>query len=54
MKEIWRNPERYKSYFKGGWYITGDRAHMDEDGYFWFIGKWVMSSKQLESAHRTL
>ena len=39
MKEIWRNPEKYKSYFKRGWYVTGDRARMDEDGYFWFIGR---------------
>ena len=21
------------------WYITGDRAHMDGDGYFWFVGR---------------
>jgi acetyl-CoA synthetase len=29
----------YRSKFKGGWYITGDRARMDEDGYIWFIGR---------------
>jgi len=39
MREIWRNPEKYKSYFKGDWYITGDLARMDEDGYFWFVGR---------------
>lgn len=39
MKTIWRRPEKYKSYFKGGWYISGDRAYVDRDGYFWFIGR---------------
>lgn len=39
MKTIWRRPEKYKSYFKGGWYISGDRAFKDKDGYFWFIGR---------------
>jgi acetyl-CoA synthetase len=31
--------ERYKKCFVGGWYITGDLAEQDEDGYFWFIGR---------------
>ncbi len=31
--------ERYKKCFKGGWYITGDLAERDVDGYFWFIGR---------------
>lgn len=39
MKTIWRRAEKYKSYFKGGWYISGDRAFRDHDGYFWFIGR---------------
>jgi len=39
MREIWNNPKRYKSYFRGKWYITGDRAFVDKDGYFWFIGR---------------
>ena len=39
MKEIWKNEEKYKSYFSNGWYISGDRASEDEDGYFWFIGR---------------
>ena len=29
----------YNSRFKNGWYITGDRARMDADGYFWFVGR---------------
>lgn len=24
---------------RGPWYITGDRAYVDEDGYFWFVGR---------------
>ena len=39
MKEIWNNQEKYKSYFIGEWYISGDRAYRDQDGYFWFIGR---------------
>lgn len=25
--------------FRDGWYLTGDRARKDEDGYLWFIGR---------------
>lgn len=39
MKEIWRRPKKYKSYFTNGWYISGDHAWRDKDGYFWFIGR---------------
>ena len=35
----WKDEERYNSRFINGWYITGDRARQDEDGYFWFIGR---------------
>ena len=31
--------ERYRKCFLGGWYITGDLAKRDEDGYFWFLGR---------------
>lgn len=31
--------ERYQKCFKGGWYITGDLARRDADGYFWFISR---------------
>ena len=31
--------ERYRKCFVGGWYITGDLARRDEDGYFWFVGR---------------
>lgn len=39
FRTYWNNPELYLSRFQGGWYITGDRATMDEDGYFWFVGR---------------
>ena len=39
MKTIWRRPKKYQSYFIKNWYITGDRAYKDSDGYFWFIGR---------------
>ena len=35
----WNNAEMYNSKFRKGWYVTGDRASMDEDGYFWFVGR---------------
>src|SRR5208282_2050337 len=31
--------ERYRKCFVGGWYLTGDLAKRDADGYFWFIGR---------------
>ena len=39
MRKIWRRPKKYESYFKKGWYFTGDQAYKDEDGYFWFVGR---------------
>lgn len=39
MRTVWQNQEKYNSYFLNGWYISGDRAKRDSDGYFWFIGR---------------
>ena len=39
MKDIWKNKEKFDSYFIGKWYISGDRALRDKDGYYWFIGR---------------
>ncbi|RKO67380.1 acyl-CoA synthetase [Desulfofundulus salinus] len=39
FKEYWKNPEKTASVYRGDWYITGDRAYRDEDGYFWFVGR---------------
>ena len=33
------NEEKYKKSFAGGWYISGDLAYKDDDGYFWFVGR---------------
>jgi acetyl-CoA synthetase len=30
---------RYDKCFEGGWYLSGDLASVDEDGYFWFVGR---------------
>ncbi len=39
FKEYWKEPERTAKSFNGDWYLTGDRAYRDEDGYFWFVGR---------------
>lgn len=39
MKTIWNNDKKFQSYFTGKWYISGDRAVRDKDGYYWFIGR---------------
>lgn len=40
MQTIWNNPTKYESYFlPGDWYVSGDSAYMDDDGYFWFQGR---------------
>ncbi len=39
MRTYWRNEEAFQKKFRNGWYISGDRARMDKDGYFWFVGR---------------
>jgi acetyl-CoA synthetase len=40
MNTIWNNEAKYQSYFLNDeWYVSGDSAYMDEDGYFWFQGR---------------
>jgi acetyl-CoA synthetase len=39
IRGYFNNPIGYASKFKNGWYITGDRASIDADGYFWFVGR---------------
>jgi acetyl-CoA synthetase len=39
MRAVWNNPSKYESYFIKGWYVSGDSAYKDEDGYFWFQGR---------------
>ena len=40
MKAIWKNPAKYQEYFRiPGWYVSGDSAYKDEDGFIWFAGR---------------
>jgi acetyl-CoA synthetase len=39
MRTYWNNSLTYYGKFLNGWYITGDRASIDADGYFWFSGR---------------
>ena len=39
MRAYLGQPERFAKVFKGGWYLTGDLAMRDGDGYFWFVGR---------------
>jgi acetyl-CoA synthetase len=39
FRGYWGNRERYESCFAGGFYLTGDLAKRDADGYFWFVGR---------------
>jgi acetyl-CoA synthetase len=39
FREYLHEPERYAKCFADGWYLTGDLARRDADGYFWFVGR---------------
>ncbi len=39
FRTYWNDEERYDSRFQMGWYLTGDKAKRDADGYFWFVGR---------------
>jgi acetyl-CoA synthetase/medium-chain acyl-CoA synthetase len=39
FKEYMNDAERTAQCLSGEWYRTGDRAYVDEDGYFWFVGR---------------
>lgn len=39
MMEYYRNPTKTAEAIYGGWYHTGDTAWVDEDGYFWYVGR---------------
>jgi len=39
FKGYYKDPERTKKSHRGDFYITGDQAYMDEEGYFWFEGR---------------
>ncbi len=39
FRTYWGERERYQKCFAGGFYLTGDLARRDRDGYFWFVGR---------------
>ena len=40
MRQIWRDRDRYKEYFPlESWFVSGDTAYMDDDGYFYYQGR---------------
>ena len=39
FRAYWDEPERYRKCFVGDYYLTGDLARQDADGYFWFVGR---------------
>ena len=39
FKNYYKDPERTAMQFRGDYYVTGDKAKMDEEGYFWFEGR---------------
>ena len=39
FREYYRAPDETAAVFRGDWYVTGDRATRDEDGYLWFTGR---------------
>ncbi|MGD9212270.1 MAG: AMP-binding protein [Desulfobacteraceae bacterium] len=34
-----KEEEEESLHYVNGWYLTGDRAYMDKDGYIWFVGR---------------
>ena len=39
FRGYWKEPERYQKCFAGGFYLTGDLARRDAEGYYWFVGR---------------
>jgi len=39
VRTYWNNETGFKAKFRNGWYLCGDRASIDSDGYFWFMGR---------------
>ncbi len=39
MRTYWNNEATYQKKFRNGWYLSGDRARLDNEGYFWFTGR---------------
>ncbi len=39
VRSYWNNETGFRAKFKNGWYLCGDRASIDPDGYYWFVGR---------------
>lgn len=39
FRTYWGKEDLYNSRFENGWYISGDKAKKDDEGYFWFVGR---------------
>jgi acetyl-CoA synthetase/medium-chain acyl-CoA synthetase len=39
FQEYWKDPEAMARCHVGDWYMTGDKAYKDEEGYYWFVGR---------------
>ncbi|HEU4950903.1 MAG TPA: acetate--CoA ligase [Holophagaceae bacterium] len=39
FRGYWNDPDRYARSFRDGWYLSGDLAKRDADGYFWFVAR---------------
>ncbi len=39
FRGYWNNQDRYDACFREGWYLSGDLARRDEEGYYWFVGR---------------
>jgi acetyl-CoA synthetase/medium-chain acyl-CoA synthetase len=39
MREYWKNPDENALVFRGDYYLTGDKAYRDAEGYLWFVGR---------------
>lgn len=39
MQGYYRDPQQTEAAFRGGWFLTGDLARRDADGYFWFVAR---------------
>jgi acyl-coenzyme A synthetase/AMP-(fatty) acid ligase len=57
--EYRKQPDKWREAHRGGWYITGDQAYRDEDGYLWYVGRqddlfksrgYLIAPKEIEDA----
>ena len=57
--EYRKQPDHWREAHRGGWYITGDMAYRDEDGYLWYVGRqddlfksrgYLIAPKEIEDA----